>query len=51
VPIAFLGAGVRPGRYAEACGPEDIAPTLGALLGLDYPMQDAQRLLSEMIVR
>jgi predicted AlkP superfamily pyrophosphatase or phosphodiesterase len=48
VPIAFMGAGVKAGRYEEPCGPEDIAPTLGALLGLDYPMQDAQRLLTEM---
>ncbi len=51
VPVVFMGAGVKPGRYAEPCGPEDIAPTLGALLGLDYPMQDAQRLLTEMIAR
>jgi predicted AlkP superfamily pyrophosphatase or phosphodiesterase len=49
VPVAFLGAQVKPGRYPEACGPEDIAPTLALLLGLDYPMQDAKRLLREMI--
>src|SRR5204863_8582514 len=34
VPIVFLGPGVRPGTYAAACGPEDIAPTLAALLHL-----------------
>jgi hypothetical protein len=39
------------GRYLEECGPEDIAPTLGLMLGLDYPLQDAKRLLHEMIVR
>jgi arylsulfatase A-like enzyme len=49
VPVVFLGAQVKPGRYLEACGPEDIAPTLGLLLGLDYPLQDAKRLLREMI--
>lgn len=50
VPVAFMGPGVRPGRYTAECGPEDIAPTLGALLGLAYPLQDAERVLSEMFV-
>jgi predicted AlkP superfamily pyrophosphatase or phosphodiesterase len=49
VPIVFLGAPIAAGRYEQACGPEDIAPTLGVLLGLDYPLQDAKRVLSEMI--
>ena len=49
VPIVFLGTGVRPGSYPAACGPEDIAPTLGALLHLDYPLQDAERVLTEMM--
>lgn len=47
VPLAFLGNGIAAGRYDAPCGPEDVAPTLGALLGLDYPMQDARRLLTE----
>jgi predicted AlkP superfamily pyrophosphatase or phosphodiesterase len=49
VPIVFLGPSVRAGTYPLACGPEDIAPTLAAMLRLDYPMQDAQRLLTEML--
>jgi hypothetical protein len=49
VPIVFMGPRVKAGRYSTPCGPEDIAPTLGRLLGLDYPLQDADRLLSEMI--
>jgi predicted AlkP superfamily pyrophosphatase or phosphodiesterase len=49
VPIIFLGTGVRPGTYAAACGPEDIAPTLAALLHLDYPLQDADRVLAEAL--
>jgi arylsulfatase A-like enzyme len=49
VPIIFLGTGVRPGTYAAACGPEDIAPTLAALLRLDYPLQDADRVLAEAL--
>ncbi len=49
VPVAFLGAGILAGRYEQACGPEDIAPTLSALLGLDYPLESAQRVLSEAL--
>jgi hypothetical protein len=41
VPIVFLGPGIAPGRRKVPCGPEDIAWTLGRLLGLDYPQQDA----------
>lgn len=49
VPVAFLGRGIKAGTYDGDTGPEDIAPTLGALLGLDYPLQDARRRLTEMI--
>lgn len=42
VPIVFMGPGVRAGTHAGACGPEDIAWSLGKLLGLDYPKQDAE---------
>ncbi len=48
VPVVFMGPGITPGTYEAPCGPEHIAPTLGALLGLDYPLQDADRLLSEV---
>lgn len=49
VPVVFIGARVRPGIYAAETAPEDIAPTLGLLLGIDYPLQDARRRLTEMI--
>ena len=48
VPVVFMGPGITPGTYDAPCGPEHIAPTLGALLGLDYPLQDADRLLWEV---
>jgi predicted AlkP superfamily pyrophosphatase or phosphodiesterase len=48
VPVVFLGPGIRPGTYDAAVGPQHIAPTLGALLGLDYPLQDADRVLTEV---
>jgi hypothetical protein len=51
VPVVFMGPGIRPGLYDAPCGPQHIAPTLGALLGLDYPLQDADRVLTEIAPR
>jgi hypothetical protein len=47
--MGFLGPPVRPGRYPDPCGPEEIAPTLSAILGLDYPLETGQRVLKEML--
>jgi len=49
VPLVFMGAGIRPGMYSQDCGPEDIAPTLATLLGLDFPREPDSRLLAEML--
>jgi predicted AlkP superfamily pyrophosphatase or phosphodiesterase len=49
VPVVFLGPGIRPGRYERECGPHEIAPTLAALLGLDYRLEQGQRVLSEAL--
>jgi predicted AlkP superfamily pyrophosphatase or phosphodiesterase len=49
VPVIFMGTGIKPGRYSEPCGPEDIAPTLAKLLGLNYPLENDSRLLKEII--
>jgi len=51
VPIVFMGPTIKAGTYAGDTGPEDIATTLGLLLGIDYPLQDARRRLTEMIQR
>ncbi len=40
VPLVFWGSGIRPGRYADAASPADIAPTLGALVGVTLPRPD-----------
>ncbi len=50
VPVIFLGPGIRPGTYESDAAPEDIAPTLGMMLGVDYPLQDARRRLTEMML-
>jgi hypothetical protein len=50
VPLVFWGRGVSAGRFAAAASPMDIAPTLGRLLGLDYPAGDGGALRSEVAV-
>lgn len=37
IPLAFYGAGVKPGRSAEAASSIDVLPTLFALAGLKAP--------------
>ncbi|HYM12466.1 MAG TPA: alkaline phosphatase family protein, partial [Bryobacterales bacterium] len=50
VPIVFMEAGIRPGRYSAPAGPEDIAPTLARMLGIhDYPIERDARLLTEVL--
>jgi hypothetical protein len=44
-----MGAGIEPGLYSGACGPEDIAPTIAKMLGFEYSREEDSRLLSEMI--
>jgi predicted AlkP superfamily pyrophosphatase or phosphodiesterase len=34
VPVLFLGAGIKPGKYQDAASPADLAPTLAAISGL-----------------
>jgi hypothetical protein len=34
VPILFMGAGIKPGRYDDDATPADIAPTLAKLCGV-----------------
>jgi predicted AlkP superfamily pyrophosphatase or phosphodiesterase len=51
VPVVFMGSGIKAGRYEAACGPEDIAPTLAARLGLAYKAEEGQRVLSEALAR
>jgi predicted AlkP superfamily pyrophosphatase or phosphodiesterase len=49
VPVLFLGPGIKPGTYSERIAPNDIAPTLAALLGVAQPSGSIGRVLSEMI--
>jgi predicted AlkP superfamily pyrophosphatase or phosphodiesterase len=49
VPIIFMGTKIKSGTYMQACGPEDIAPTLAVILGLALPREHDSRVLSEML--
>ncbi len=49
VPVVFMGPRIKAGAYEGHTGPEDIAPTLGVIMGIDYPLLDARRRLTEMI--
>ena len=51
VPIVFMAPGIKAGRYADASGPEDIAPTIAHLLGLSFQREHDSRVLGEMLKR
>ncbi len=51
VPVIFMGPGIKPRRYDAAIAPNDIAPTLASLLGVETPNCSAGRPLAEMLVR
>ena len=49
VPIMFAGPGVPAGKVHRAVGPEDIAPTLAAYLGIQPPSGSMGRVLTEVL--
>jgi predicted AlkP superfamily pyrophosphatase or phosphodiesterase len=48
VPVIFMGAGIRPHDYDGNIAPNDIAPTLATLLGIETPSGSVGRVLTEM---
>ncbi len=49
VPVVLAGAGIVPGRHASEAGPEDLAPTLAVLLGLEPAVESDTRVLREAL--
>jgi predicted AlkP superfamily pyrophosphatase or phosphodiesterase len=49
VPLLLFGPGVAAGRYSEAVGIADLAPTLSALLGISAPAGSQGRILKEAL--
>jgi predicted AlkP superfamily pyrophosphatase or phosphodiesterase len=48
VPILLFGRGIKPGVYADAATPADVAPTLAALAGITMPQADGRVLGSAL---
>lgn len=44
VPMVFMGRGIRPGVYADAATPADLAPTLAAIAGIALPRAEGHAL-------
>jgi hypothetical protein len=49
VPVILFGRGVKPGSYPGESGPEDIAPSLGKLLGVEMTLEPDTRILEEAL--
>lgn len=49
VPLLLFGSGVTPGRYTQAVGVADIAPTLSALLDIKAPSGSQGKVLKEAL--
>ena len=49
VPLILMGLGIRPGRYERDVLATDLAPTLGRLMGLDYPARKPSAVLEEAL--
>jgi hypothetical protein len=45
--VIIRADGILPGIYFESAGPTDIAPTLSALLEIDFPATTEGRILTE----
>lgn len=49
VPLVFWGRGVRPGVVDAPAATVDLAPTLGRLIGLDYPPGEDGKVRAEAL--
>jgi hypothetical protein len=49
VPVIFMGAGIKPGRYNGSIAVNDIAPTLATILDVETPSGSVGRALSEIM--
>jgi len=49
VPVIFMGASIKPGRYHKQVMVNDIAPTLATMLEIEIPSGAYGRVLEEML--
>ena len=50
IPMIFMGKDIRAGVYSSESGPEDIVPTVGHLLDIDFSTMLDGRVLSEILI-
>ncbi len=51
VPLIFLGADIKAGRYDQRVAMNDVAPTLATILEVETPAGSVGRVLSEMFAQ
>ncbi|MEZ5366856.1 MAG: alkaline phosphatase family protein [Bryobacterales bacterium] len=51
VPVILFGRGVTSGTFPGQAGPEDIAPTVGKLIGVEVPTEPDTRILDEALAK
>ncbi|MBC7926546.1 MAG: alkaline phosphatase family protein [Bryobacteraceae bacterium] len=49
VPVIFMGAGIRAGKYHGRIAVNDVAPTLATMLEVETPSGASGRVLTEML--
>jgi hypothetical protein len=48
VPVIFMGAGIKPGRYNGVVAVNDIAPTVATIVEVEIPSGSVGRVLTEL---
>ena len=51
VPLILYGTGVKKGRFTTNVTPADIAPSLGALVGIPFRTSDGHELALEFALQ
>ncbi len=51
VPLIFMGAGIKAGRFHGSVAINDVAPTLVTLVGVEIPSGAEGRILHEMFMK
>jgi hypothetical protein len=49
VPLVLFGSGIKPGQYRQRTRINDLAPTIGQLLGVKYKGDPQSRVLAEAL--
>ncbi|HWZ30130.1 MAG TPA: alkaline phosphatase family protein [Bryobacteraceae bacterium] len=49
IPVIFMGSGIKAATYARTIAPNDIAPTLSAILGVAQPGGSVGHVLTELV--